>query len=569
MGNWFSKPDTSKEDEQQKKGEEYQKAMQTLKQQEEELYNAAQEAAAKKKETLEQSLKRQKEISAKRMKEMEDTIKRAKELKDARRLLNVQASQLLCALYYNYQFGDIDEDPDKDWGNNVVTVVDECLNVESFWLLCKVPQLLPLLWATGSECDNFHIYEKDVKGEVNLSSYKILINTNIESYVGNILPNYLTSVCQSNCKKYTDFNEERNNEIGTKCKQYLTETENVLNDSEWFKKTMNFLKDDDKMNWKCFAARSGKGICSNEILLVPSTYPKLYPKYELYESLLMLTNTVINHYGDLRNEDGTKVSPGSTGNFTNGGKCFNINESITKNTFDKGIDMNNMWDGETYINVNSIVLNSTDVTGVNDDSWMENTLLYDKMETYGQNADGKGGFLKYINPTQKYTRQFINDENNVEVAFQMPRLSAGIDESFTKNFLKNILNALQQKDYQFYNVFASNNKELFTSIDYLYITPKGFEQVDNVSPIARYIFEILVQHSCKWYLTFPVENTMSMSKINYNILLYDDGKDKKILPQYIWTKSKNIEYSVDLDKTSSNLPKIEFENIEPENYDIK
>ena len=566
MGNWFSKTNTSEEA--QRKEEEYQKAMQTLKQQEEELYKAAQEAAKKKKETLEQSLKRQKEISAVRMKEMEDTIKRAKELKDARRLLNIQASQLLCALYYNYQFGDIDEDPDKDWGNNVVTVVDECLTVESFWLLCKIPQLLPLLWFTGSECDNFHIYEKDAKGNPNILSYKTLINTNIELYVRNILSNYLTNVCQSNCKKYTDFNEERNNEIGMKCKQYLSETENVLSDEEWFKKTIDFLKDDDKMNWKCFAARSGKGICNNKILLLPSTFPKIYPKYELYESLLMLTNTVINHYGDLRKDDGTKVSPGTNDKYTNGGKCFNINETYIKNTFDKGIDTTNMWDGETYIDINSVTLNSTDVTGVDDETWMEKTLLYDKTETYGQSADGKGGYLKYINPTQKYTRQFINDENNVEVAFQMPRLSADIDESFTQTFLKNILNALQKTDYQFYNVFSTDNKNIFTSIDYLYITPKGFEQLDNVSPIARYIFEVLIQYSCKWYFTFPIENTMSMSKINYNILLYNDGKDKNILPQYIWTKSKNMQYTVATEKAYSNFPKIEFENITPKRYTI-
>ena len=112
------------------------------------------------------------------------------------------------------------------------------------------------------------------------------------------------------------------------------------------------------------------------------------------------------------------------------------------------------------------------------------------------------------------------------------------------------------------------NKNIFTSIDYLYITPKGFEQLDNVSPIARYIFEVLIQYSCKWYLTFPIENTMSMSKINYNMLLYENGKNKSILPQYIWTKSKNMQYTVATEKAYSNFPKIEFENITPERYTI-
>lgn len=570
MGNWFSKPDTSKEDA-QKKEEEYQKAMQMLKQQEEELYNAAQEAAIKKKETLEQSLKRQKEISAKRMKEMEDTIKRAKELKDARRLLNIQASQLLCALYYNYQFGDIDEDPDKDWGNNVVTVVDECLNVESFWLLCKVPQLLPLLWPTGSACDNFHEYKLDEKGEPSLSEYKININTNIEGYIFGELTNYLSSVCQANCKKYSDINQERNDLLGEKCKKYLTLTENMLSDDEWVRATFDFINDDDKMNWKCFAARSGKGITKNKIMLLPSTYPKICPKYELYECLLMVTNTVINHYGDIRTDAGTRVSPGSKEKYSNGGQCFEINPTWIDNAYNQAINTKIIWDCETYENMNNLIVDEKNITKKEKhEEWMKDTLLYSQTHIYGKNPDGTGGFLKYVNPTQKYTQQFINDIDNVEVAFQMPRLSAGINTRFTKEFLYNIFNSLTtNKDYEFYNVYGMDNRNIFTSMDYIYIIPFGFEQIDNVSPICRYIFEVLIQYSCKWHFTIPIENTMSMMKINSNILLYNDGKDISILPQYIWAKSENVKYTINNKITEyKNNDTFTPTTNAPENYNI-
>lgn len=560
MGSWFSKPDDTI-DESEKREIEFQKAMETLKQQEETLYAAAQEAEVKKKETLEQSAARQKEIAATRMKEMEDTIVRAQELKDARRLLNIQASQLLCALYYNYQFGEIDEDPDGEWGGNVETVIDKCLNVETFWLLCKIPQLLPLLWPTGSDCDKFHEYELDEKGEPIVSSHKIAINTNIETYVFSTLTNYLSSVCQANCKKYSDFNEDRNTELGKKCKKYLTEVETMLSDDEWVKRTQELIKDDDKMNWKCFAARSGKGITKNKIRLLPSIFPKICPKYELYESLLMVTNTVINHYGDIRTETGIRVNANSKEKHTNGGQCFELNSTWIDNVYKKALDTTTIWDGETYVSVNSLLINIKDITGKEkDEEWMKSTKLHDKTHVYGQLADGTGGYLKYVNPTQKYTQQFINDIDNVEVAFQMPRLSAAINSKFTTDFLFNIFTSLTtNKDYTFYNVYGTNNKDILTSMDYLYIVPSGLEQIDAVSPICRYIFEVMIQYSCQWYITVPIDNTMSMMKITANMMTYKDGKDKSFLPQYTWTEVASLQQSTNnqtLDQEASQEQKV-------------
>lgn len=563
MGNLFSK--TNDKSTASKADKEYQAAIQKLKEQEEALYKAAQESGEQRKRIMEESLKRQEEITRSRIKELDDSLKRLEELKDVRRLLNVQASQLLCAIYYNYQFGDVNLGSETEWVNNVTNVITKCLNINVFNLLCKIPQLLPLLWPTGTSCDSFHIYELNDNNEPIISNYKLKLNTQIESYIQSTLSGYLINVCKSNCKKYTDFNQERNDTISEKCKKYLTSVETLLNDNEWVKSTIAFIADDDKMNWKCFAARSGKGICNNRILLLPSTYPKVYPKYELYECLLMLANTIINHYGDLRNnKDGTKVSAGSLDAHTNGGKCFSLNESFIINTFDKGIDVENIWDGETFTSIDSIVLSGHDVTGVNDDSWMLTPKLHDKTKVYAQNIDGKGGFKKYENPTQKYTSQFINDDDNIEVAFQMPRLSAEISNEFTKNFLKNAFELLQTKNYMFFNIYATNNKNIFTSFDYMTLTPKGFEQLDNVSPIARYMYEILIKDSCKWFITLPIESTMSMYKINHNILKYDDGKNKAVLPQYIWSDSKNVTFEVKNIKPYINIDSsLEFTDYKP------
>ena len=531
----FKKSDNTKT-ESEIKEEEYIKMIEELEKQEKALINAFEEAEKNKKKQKEESVVRQKEESETRINELNDTIERAEELNDERTMLNIQASQLLCAIYYNYQFGHIDDEVDENWRKNVTTVINSCLNVKSFWLLCKIPQLLPLLWFTGSECDMFHDYVIDEKGNVNKVAYKSLINKHINTYITSILPSYLTNVCRSNCKKYTDINEDRNTEISNKCKKYLSNIENVTSDEEWYNQTIKFIEDDDIMNWKCFSARSGKGITTKQIKLLPATYPKICHKYELYEALLMVTNTVINHYGDIRTEKGIRVTTNSTKNTNNGGQCFALNSTWIENVYNKAFSTKGIWDCESYINVDDIVLSEKDITGYDDDAWMKETKTYDVTHMYGRNADGTGGFLKYINPTQKYTQQFINDIDNIEVAFQMPRLSATINDEFKNNFLYNIFKTLTtNKDYLLFNVYNIDNKIILTSMDYLYIVPSGFEQIDNVSPICRYIFEVLIKDSCKWYITFPIENTMSMMKINSNILLYDD--DKSILPQYIWGKS--------------------------------
>ena len=80
-------------------------------------------------------------------------------------------------------------------------------------------------------------------------------------------------------------------------------------------------------------------------------------------------------------------------------------------------------------------------------------------------------------------------------------------------------------------------------MDYLYIVPSGLEQIDAVSPICRYISEVMVQYSCRWYITVPIDNTMSMMKITANMMTYKDGKDKSFLPQYTWTEVASLQQS--------------------------
>ena len=105
----FKKSDNTKT-ESEIKEEEYIKMIEELEKQEKALINSFEEAEKNKKKQQKESVERQKEESETRINELNDTIERAEELNDERTMLNIQASQLLCAIFYNYQFGHIDDE---------------------------------------------------------------------------------------------------------------------------------------------------------------------------------------------------------------------------------------------------------------------------------------------------------------------------------------------------------------------------------------------------------------------------------------------------------------------------
>lgn len=522
--------------------QEYLAAVEELNKQAEELASTAAAAAVARTKTMEAMLARQKQIAATRMAQLEHSLARLKELRERQKLINVQSAQLLCAIYYNYQFGEIDEDPSGDWMKNVTTVINNCLNIDTFTMLCRIPTLLPLLWPTGKGCDNLQTYTVDDNGVPDQFLYTATLNTHLESYIYSKVGNYIQNVCQSNCKKYNTIDEERMDRDAERCLRFITDVEEYQSNDEWVRRAFELIKDDDKMNWKCFAARSGKGICKSPIKLLPATWPKICPKYELYEALLMITNTIINHYGGIRSDKGLNVNADdTTTKHTNGGECFKLKQSWIDATY-SSVSFNAVWDGTSMIQVKDAILPIEKITGsANDEKWMKDTEVETTVGVYGQNPDGTGGYKKYVNPTQKYTQQFINDIDNVKVAFEMPRLSADINQMFRKDFLYNIFKTLTtNKDYQFFNVYGVPNRDVLTSMDYIYIVPEGLEQIDNVSPICRYMFEVLIKYSCKWYITWPIENVMTFSKVNQAIK--NTTKDDVLMPQFIWRDMSGLKF---------------------------
>lgn len=593
MGGLFSS--ASSADEQQ-----YQMSIQQLREEQKRLETEALKAERVREQTLEQQYKRQKEIALQRIAEIKETIRRAQELRDARRALNIQASVLLCAIYFNYPFGTIegsalDSPPsgvvDSGWQDNATDIVNVAVNNDVFWLLCKIPQLLPLLWPTGRTEDAFHQYKsRDDTGTANAADYLLEVKANLPAYINGPLKTYITNVFQANCSRDLVVDTDNQDALYEACAAFINTMQNVSNDDEWILRAYAFIKNDDKMRWKGFAAKSGKGVCATTIELLPSTYPKICPKYELYESLLMLSNTVINMYGQCKTSTGNdvkatrkvtgtrkvkkfyyeltdeqKVNVGEHGNDdvieieeevievvatkpdTNGGQCFAIKNKWKENAYKAAIDNVSVWDGATFVKVKDVVVNEDVITGEKDTkTWMEDTEVSDELEIYylnnGDRASQSNGYVRYKNPTREFTHQFLNDVDGIVIPFQMPRLSANINTQFRRSFLYNAFTTLTTvADNEQYDLYRTNNKYIFTSIDYMTVRPPSLDEWEiegNVMPIPRFIYTCLIEYSCKWDLTIPLNSSMSMSQINGAIL--NEFNDKSMLPQYLWTRTENV-----------------------------
>ena len=563
MGIFSSSTNTVNFEEIKQKEQQYMQTIAELEEKEKQLISSAAQHQTNYKDKVAAATTLQQSNAKKRIEEMEVQVKRMEELRNLEARNIICASQLVCAILCNYQFGQIDNSSDPTWEQNIDKVLTQCLDTSVFWILCKIPYLLPLLWMTGKGCEEFHKYELDASNTPSIEKHRVKINTLINNYVATNVKTYIKTLCQSNCHQYDDIDESRDDDFASICKSYLDGMDGIRDINIWYNSTMKlFEKFNTGLNWKCYAARSKKGISDSPILLLPSTFPKYCPKYELYESLLMVSNTIMNHYGDMRTDLGGPVKADSGTDVTEGGKCFNLNDSWVNNALSNSINTSEIWDLETFTSISEFELSEDVITGSsNTGEWMKNTSVNNETHIFGASADGSGGYKKYTNPTQEYTQQFINDMDEIEVLFQMPRLGANLNEWFRTNYLFNIFTSLTKDvKYSAYNIYNSQNRNIFNSIDYLYLTPKGYEQLDNVSPICRYVYEVLIQYSCKWFLTFPVDSMMSMYKINNNIL---SNHKVDSLPQYTWINKDETGKKNTADKAYNNKPSLKFRDYYP------
>jgi len=418
----------------------------------------------------------------------------------------VKSARLICGILFNYPFGINSSDPTFE--QNISELLTQTLNADVFNLLCNIQQLVPVLWPTGSNDDSFHSYIKDTAtGNVILKSYSSLVNKLLPNYITGNLKTYLSNVMKSNCFKYLSFDESKKIENYGIYSNYIALCGTFTTDEMWITGTYSFIKsNDDIINWKGLYAKSKKGYCNSQILVLPSNYPEYIPKYELYQAFVLIFNTIIGNVGSMRTENGELVSDTYTGNVTAGGMCIKYNSDL-ENSVQMQYITNKVWDKSfKYVTNKSDALLQANYMNISEET---STEIYYISASDKINQTNKK--IRYVNPTKFISKQFIYDDD-VSSSSILPLLSVKLNDVIRTNLIKDTISALEGDTN--YNILDYNNKSIFSSIDYMLVTPNGW----NIAyPISKFAYDRLVTYNSTWNIIIPVSYQMTNGVINTNM----------------------------------------------------
>ena len=530
-----------------------------LEAQENQYIQNAVENEEKRKATMQEIYERRKQIKARKMREIDEIAAAYKRHLETRKTLNRQASQLICCILFNYQNDHFIKE-DINWESDTKNIITICLNEDSFNLMCKIPQLLPLLWPTGSDDDNAQTYTLNEAAEIDLDEYKIKLSTYIKTtYITKVLKRLIINVCKTNCRSFEfALNESMLTKEDELCKSYLDEVKEVLTDEAFFERTQALLSEFTKdvmyiQSIRMLAAKARKGICEKQIHYLPKFYPRNCVKYEMFEALLMLVNTLCYNYGSIKSNTGesincdldgntyklntetNKMEPTSSVEHTYGGMCFELPESFTRNIYKTYYLTDSAWDGKELIKFNNNFGTSPETItgGSNADDWMKLIKPYEKTTALNIDPATQVGTMHYINPTRVYTYQLLNDQEDPTERMQFPKLGAKMSDLFREHILSNLWKALyEQEEFKSFSIYNHKNAGLFNSFDFITCSPTQYEISNQISPTAQFVFKTVLEQSVRWNLIFPIENTCSMSKINNKMTML--GVDKYHIPQNMW-----------------------------------
>ena len=557
---WLANTDTSREDKRKILEKEMAQVQDAIDQ-----YNSNYAVNIEQRETkIKEIYEERKKIIQERINDLIYIDRRYKELKKRRERINRLAAEYVVLVLFNYTCG-YSLIEAEDFGNNFNRVYDAIfpsaevdIRKDVFKLLSKISVLLPLIWATG-EADSM-IHEKyEIADDMTpkVLPHQVEINSYTAEYTRTNLKRYTFNVCLANCWEFV-YNMKDTRELlqkqDIKCNEYIESLTQCLTDDSFVAATYNFLKEfntiDDIMRLKLLSAKSRKGISKFKIQLLPKYYPKICPEYELFEALLMIVNTVCYQYGSIR-KNGAIVKTNSTSkpsDSTDGGKCFEIPEEYIKNCYKEYFDLdpNDVWDLNQYniVQLHETEISADKITGSNNkEFWMKQNKQHDELYLNNIGADGNG-YLKYVNPTRKYTFPLLKDAECPDEKFSLPRLGVNMSGLFQNDLLYNLWMMLtENKDYSSYSIYLSTNSTMFNSFDYISCIPENYQLINRVSPTCQFVYDVVLAEALKWQLIFPIDNTMTMTKINNNIIKAIgtnaprfDGHE----PQYIWAGNETV-----------------------------
>ena len=428
-------------------------------------------------------------------------------IQEPKDISHFQASILIASIFHNYPFGILSTY--DGWEEDIDKTISDNLSLKTYRLMLNITYLVPLLWPTENNIEKY----SDIKPE-----YMSMITT------------YLKNIYQSNTKDFMIMDLQSYNNTILKCEEYvlgvtkdnfIDSTYNFLNSTVFdvpVRHSMNVKINSSygKLKWKLLYSKAKKEITKSKINVLPSNWPKINPEYELYESLLIIANCIINNYG---------IYPEGT-------MCFDIGNDNLMSQFPERLSA---WD-ETMISINQAIKDGTDIQNMNNS-------IYNEQETVSLNISGSANYITNVNPTKFITYQLLNDQLGIEITSPVSKLSANMSDIFLNTFLKSaFMHLTSDKANEMYCSYSSVNRNIFNSCMYISIIPNGFSKMSGTSPVARYMYKILIEESSAWDLTIPLNNIASCGYMNSHLI-----NDGIYLPQLILNEfSNNITSTVTL-----------------------
>lgn len=426
---------------------------------------------------------------------------------------------------------------------------------EIFWKCCVIPQMLPVLWPTGTADSAFHaanLYTKNSAGVVDQDVYFNGIKSKFPSYIAG-LTTVFKNVMISNTYRFKEVDNELTSSLNELANNFCEQADDLLDDEAWYKLTQKFFDDLDKLldtpaDWRHMYARGRKGVCTTNIQLLPAAYPLQCPEFNIYEATMAISNEVINNFGQCckksdnslveKDYEGETITATINGkettttfkatDITNGGQCCKFDHSPLKKWSSEVVG--EKWDipmaQDQY--TAALVVSATPVfktpavfalkdMGITSPTWKENP----KVEE-GLTDDGK--YKIYINPTRNLSYEFMSPTGKLDNTWWMPPLTSN-----TPGYLKDWWDDMYKWVIQ--ESITSVNQGLWTTGDLM-----------MNSKILKQVYNRLIVDNAKWNLIFPLVQQVSMTKIN-GALLTTGGLKTTQLPQYIWRDSIDLEYT--------------------------
>ena len=535
--------------------QEFQEQQQKIQQELDQYTHNYEENLKKREAKIKEIYEARKKIIQEQADELVYLVERFKELADLQSRINTCVSTFVFMILFNYGIGQVfNADTLSEWEdkfNKMYEVVfpsgESEVMLEIFDTICKISPLLPLVFPTGKDDNDIHDYKLTQNGGVDTVAFMAKLNGYRTEYITGNLKTYCYNVCYSNTYEWSyNYDSDYISEIDNKCKAIVKQVSTYKTSDDLIFALYDFLKqfntERDIMRLKLLTAKSRKGICDRQIEILPVYYPKVCPRYELWEALLMIINTICYHFGFIQTPTAEilvsdKASKSSDD--TDGGQCFSIPPDYIKKCYEEyyDFDKNHIWNLTDYKQVGNheLRIDVSKITNESDDEiWMKDTKVCTDLKIINPDETNKGR-VKYVNPTQAYTYQLLQDEVIPSENFALAKIAVTKSKTMQWSVLYNlVMKLMKDESAKGSSIYRTPNSDLFYSFDYITTTPSGYEQSYRISPTCAFMYQIILADALQWRLVFPIDNTMTMSKINTNLL--NDMKTAQVdnLPQLIW-----------------------------------